>query len=66
MFFYGSRLGQIKGLALGDTFDDVYQNHITQLLLSQTLGGGRTDIAGPDYGNFFVHDTFLLHLCFKR
>jgi hypothetical protein len=66
MFFDGSRLGQIKGLPLGDPFDDVYQNHITQLFFSQPLGGGSANIAGPDYGNFFVHAALLLYLCFKR
>jgi hypothetical protein len=66
MFFYGSRLGQIKGFALGDSFDDVHQNDITQLLFSQSLGGGSANIAGPDYGNSFIHDTLLLHLCFKN
>jgi hypothetical protein len=62
MFFYGSRLGQIKGLALRDPIDDIHQNYITQLLFSQSLGGGGANITGSDYGNFLVHGTLLLYL----
>jgi hypothetical protein len=62
MFFYGSRLIQIQGFALGYAFDDVHQNNITQLLFSQSLGRSRPNISSADYGNFFIHNNFLLNL----
>ena len=62
MFFYGSRLIQIQGFALGYAFDDVHQNNITQLLFSQSLGRSRPNISSADYGNFFIHDNFLPNL----
>jgi hypothetical protein len=62
MFFYGSRLAQIQSLALGNTFDDVHQDNIAQLLFSQALSGSCTHISGADYGNFLIHFYFLPYL----
>jgi hypothetical protein len=44
---------------LGHPFNNVNQDNVTQLLLGETLSGGFSDIAGSDYGYFFIHILLL-------
>ena len=54
--FHGGRLPLIQSLALRDSFDDVHQDYLArELLLGQTLRGGRPDVPGS-------YDCDLVHL----
>ena len=61
--FHGEALELVEPLALGETLNDVHQDHVGVPAVEYTLGCCRADVAGAYDGYFVTHvlQTQLVH-----